>query len=115
MTTPPHECPTSTTGPGWLSMTFSVAATSSASDVKGFGTDTTRRFLACKMGITFSQLDPSAKSPCTSTTVGPSRVPGSARANVIAATDDTVASNSPNNERRIFIEMSLRMVVNGYQ
>src|SRR5689334_6591403 len=69
MTTPPHECPTSTTGPDCASSTRRVAATSSASEVSGFCTETTCRPRACSRGMIESQDEPSAKAPWTRTTV----------------------------------------------
>ena len=69
MTTPPQEWPTRTTGPVCASSTRRVAATSSASEVSGFWTETTFRPLACRRGTTRFHAEPSAKAPCTSTTV----------------------------------------------
>src|SRR5882672_5051899 len=45
-----------------------VAATSSAYEVRGIATDVTRYPLARSSGMTFDQLEPSAKAPCTRTT-----------------------------------------------
>src|SRR5882757_8640018 len=68
MTMPAQECPTRMTGPSWLAIARLVAATSSARDESGFCTEITCRPLASRRGITFAQLDPSAKAPCTNTT-----------------------------------------------
>src|SRR5580692_11468024 len=69
ITAPPHEWPTSMTGPSAASIARFVAATSSASDVNGFCTAVTWRPRAWSNGITFAQLEPSAKAPCTRTTL----------------------------------------------
>src|SRR6266446_1118063 len=50
-------------------MTRLPAATSSASEVRGFCTATTFRPLAWRIGMTLSQLEPSANAPWISTTV----------------------------------------------
>jgi len=70
ITVPPHEWPTSTTLPGWLSMARRVAATSPASDSSPFCTACTFTPLACSSGMTLAQSEPSANAPCTITTEG---------------------------------------------
>src|SRR5580698_8516433 len=70
MTEPPYECPTSTTSPFCASMTRLVVATSSANDLSGFCTAVTVNPSSSKIGITFFQLEPSEKAPCTSTIEG---------------------------------------------
>src|SRR5262245_52809063 len=67
ITDPAHECPTRRTGPFMSAIARWVAATSSASDVSGFCTAVTLYPLACKIGITLDQLEPSANAPWTST------------------------------------------------
>src|ERR1700720_128385 len=66
---PEKECPASTVGPSCPASTRSAEATASGSVVKGFCTDVTFSPDACKCGITSDQLEPSANSPCTSTTL----------------------------------------------
>ena len=70
MTEPPQEWPTSTTGPVWALITRLAKATSSSSEVNGFCTAIAFRPWACSSGMTLFQDEPSAKAPCTSTTVG---------------------------------------------
>src|SRR4051812_26896441 len=76
MTVPPQECPTRTTGPVCASSTRFVAATSSAREERGFWMAMTLSPLAWSRGMILFQLDPSAKAPCTSTTVGAGAVAG---------------------------------------
>src|SRR5258705_11025193 len=66
---PEKEWPTRTVGPSCRASTRSAEATASGSVVKGFCTDGTFSPDACKCGITSDQLEPSANSPCTSTTL----------------------------------------------
>src|ERR1700747_1946509 len=66
---PEKEWPTRTVGPSCRASTRSAEATASGSVVKGFCTDVTFSPDACKRGITSDQLEPSANSPCTSTTL----------------------------------------------
>jgi hypothetical protein len=87
MTTPPHEWPTSSTGPPWRSMARRTAPTSSASDVSGVCTATTFKPCASSKGMTAFQLDASAQAPWTRTTDGgppaagdAARTPGAAHA-----------------------------------
>ncbi|MNR32629.1 hypothetical protein D3C85_1502300 [compost metagenome] len=70
MTVPPQEWPTSTTSPSWLFSARWVAATSSASEVRGFCTTVTLMPSACSRGTTLAQSEPSAKAPWTITTEG---------------------------------------------
>src|SRR6185312_6429127 len=66
---PENECPTRTVGPSCRASTCSAEATASGSVVRGFCTDVTLRPAACNLGITSDQHDPSAKRPCTKTTL----------------------------------------------
>src|SRR5271168_4155014 len=66
---PEKECPTRTVGPSWRASTRSADATASGSVVSGFCTDVALRPAACNRAITSDQDDPSAKSPCTRTTL----------------------------------------------
>src|SRR5258708_8782383 len=66
---PEKEWPTRTVGPSCRASTRSADATASGSVVKGFCTDVTFSPAACKRGITSDQEEPSAKSPCTRTTL----------------------------------------------
>src|SRR6202023_2404320 len=66
---PEKECPTRTVGPSCRASARSAEATASGSVVKGFCTDVTFTPAACKSGITSDQEEPSANSPCTSTTL----------------------------------------------
>src|SRR5580692_1735493 len=66
---PEKECPTSTVGPSCRARTRKAESTASANVVRGFCTEVTLRPAACNRGITSDQLDPSANSPCTSTTL----------------------------------------------
>src|SRR5215831_10996995 len=69
MTTPPHECPTSTTGPSASLIARLVAATSFSSESRGFWTATTFSPAFSSIGMTFCHDEPSANAPCTSTAV----------------------------------------------
>src|SRR6202030_3642444 len=66
---PEKEWPTRTVGPSCRASTRSADATASGSVVSGFCTEVTLTPAACNRGITSDQLDPSANSPCTSTTL----------------------------------------------
>src|SRR5271163_3964803 len=66
---PEKECPTNTDGPSCRASTRCAEATASGSVVRGFWTEVTFRPAACKRAITSDQHDPSANSPCTSTTL----------------------------------------------
>src|SRR6202000_2958353 len=66
---PENGWPTRTVGPFCRASTRSAAATASGSVVSGFCTEVTLRPSACNRAITSDQQDPSAKSPCTSTTL----------------------------------------------
>src|ERR1700722_4813688 len=66
---PEKECPTITVGPSWRASTRSAEATTSGSVVRGFCTEVALSPAACNRGITSDQLDPSANSPCTRTTL----------------------------------------------
>src|SRR6201987_3797632 len=66
---PEKEWPASTVGPSCRASTRSAEATACGSVVNGFCTDVTFSPDACKRGITSDQLEPSANSPCTSTTL----------------------------------------------
>src|SRR6202045_2884713 len=66
---PEKEWPTRTVGPCCRATTLSAEATASGSVVKGFCTEVTFSPAACKRGITSDQEEPSANSPCTSTTL----------------------------------------------
>ncbi|MCW2091329.1 UNVERIFIED_ORG: hypothetical protein M2328_004609 [Rhodococcus erythropolis] len=52
ITAPPYECPTSRVGPSIDSANFLVRSTSSASEVSGFWTATTRCPALCRVGMT---------------------------------------------------------------
>src|SRR5262249_400445 len=69
MTTPPHECPTRTTGPSASLIARLVAATSFSSESRGFWTVTTFSPASSSIGMTFCHDEPSANAPCTSTAV----------------------------------------------
>src|SRR3981081_3518828 len=69
MTAPPQEWPTMRTGPFCMSITRWVAVTSSARELRGFWTATAFSPRFVRRGITLAQQEPSAKAPCTSTTV----------------------------------------------
>src|SRR4051794_1543418 len=66
---PEKEWPTRTVGPSWRASTRSAEATASGSVVNGFCTEVALRPAACNRAITSVQHDPSANSPCTSTTL----------------------------------------------
>src|SRR5260221_1682912 len=66
---PEKECPTRTVGPSCRASTRWAEATASGSVVRGFCTAVAFRPAACKRAITSDQHDPSAKSPCTRTTL----------------------------------------------
>ncbi len=66
---PAKEWPASTVGPSWRANTRFVSAAASSSVVSGFWTETTLSPAACNRGITSDHEDPSANSPCTSTTL----------------------------------------------
>ena len=66
---PENECPTSTVGPSCRASTRWAEATASGSVVRGFCTDVALSPAACNRAITSNQHDPSAKSPCTRTTL----------------------------------------------
>src|ERR1700689_4904526 len=66
---PEKECPTRTVGPSCRASTRSAEATASGSVVKGFCTEVTFSPAACNRGTTSDQEEPSANSPCTSTTL----------------------------------------------
>src|SRR5271155_236815 len=66
---PEKECPTRTVGPSCRASTRSAEATASGSVVSGFCTDVALSPAACNRAITSDQDDPSAKSPCTKTTL----------------------------------------------
>src|SRR5262249_50285043 len=69
MTAPAHEWPTRTTGPSAFRIARLVAATSLSSESSGFWTAMTVSPAFSRYGMTFSQLDPSANAPWTSTAV----------------------------------------------
>src|SRR3981189_617879 len=66
---PGKECPTKTVGPSCRASTRSAEATASGSVVNGFCTEVTLSLAACNRAITSDQHEPSANSPCTSTTL----------------------------------------------
>src|SRR5581483_11091647 len=66
---PEKECPTSTVGPSCRASTRSAEATASGNVVSGFCTEVTLSPVDCKRGMTSDQHEPSANSPCTSTTL----------------------------------------------
>src|SRR5882757_4321156 len=66
---PEKECPTRTDGPFCRASTRSAEATASGSVVNGFWTAVALSPAACNRAITSDQHDPSAKRPCTSTTL----------------------------------------------
>src|SRR3984885_11698347 len=66
---PEKECPTKTVGPSWRASTRWAEATASGSVVRGFCTAVALSPAACNRVITSDQHDPSAKSPCTRTTL----------------------------------------------
>src|SRR5882672_6193505 len=66
---PEKEWPTRTVGPSCRASTRSAEATASGSVVSGFCTEVTLSPAACNRAITSVQHDPSANSPCTSTTL----------------------------------------------
>src|SRR5271154_5539209 len=66
---PEKECPTNTVGPSCRASTRCAEATASGSVVRGFCTEVALSPAACNRAITSDQLDPSANSPCTRTTL----------------------------------------------
>src|SRR5712672_3617813 len=66
---PEKEWPTRTVGPSCRASTRSADATASGSVVSGFCTEVTLRPAFCNRAITSDQQEPSANSPCTSTTL----------------------------------------------
>src|SRR6516165_4679143 len=66
---PEKEWPTRTVGPSCRASTRLADATASGSVVNGFCTEVTLRPAVCNRGMTSLQQEPSAKSPCTSTTL----------------------------------------------
>src|SRR5882757_8023553 len=66
---PEKECPTSTVGPSCRASTRWAEATASGSVVSGFCTAVALSPAACNRAITSDQHEPSANSPCTSTTL----------------------------------------------
>src|SRR5271168_4283974 len=66
---PEKECPTRTVGPSCRASTRCAEATASGRVVKGFCTDVALSPAACTRAITSDQDDPSAKRPCTKTTL----------------------------------------------
>src|ERR1700689_3399806 len=66
---PEKECPTRTVGPSCRASTRWAEATASGSVVRGFCTAVALSPAACNRAITSDQHDPSAKSPCTRTTL----------------------------------------------
>src|SRR6266481_992804 len=66
---PEKEWPTRTVGPSCLASTRSADATASGSVVSGFCTEVTLSPAVCNRAITSDQQEPSANSPCTSTTL----------------------------------------------
>src|SRR4030088_2044695 len=66
---PEKEWPTRTVGPSCRASTLSADATASGSVVSGFCTEVALRPTACNRAITSDQQEPSANSPCTSTTL----------------------------------------------
>src|SRR5258706_2362589 len=66
---PEKECPTRTVGPSCRASTCWADATASGSVVRGFCTAVALSPAACNREITSDQLDPSANSPCTRTTL----------------------------------------------
>src|SRR6202022_3915571 len=66
---PEKEWPTRTVGPSCRASTRSAEATASGSVVSGFCTEVTLRPPVCNRAITSDQQEPSANSPCTSTTL----------------------------------------------
>src|SRR5262249_19028469 len=66
---PEKEWPTRTVGPSCRASTRSAEATASGSVVSGFCTEVAFRPAACNRAITSVQQEPSANSPCTSTTL----------------------------------------------
>src|SRR5258707_4439566 len=65
---PEKEWPTRTVGPSCRASTRSADATASGSVVSGFCTAVALSPAACNRAITSDQHEPSANSPCTSTT-----------------------------------------------
>ena len=66
---PEKEWPTRTVGPSCRASTRSAEATASGSVVSGFCTDVQLNPAVCSRAITSDQQEPSANSPCTSTTL----------------------------------------------
>src|ERR1700735_2804794 len=66
---PEKEWPTSTVGPSCRASTRWAEATASGSVVRGFCTAVALSPAACNRAITSVQHEPSANSPCTSTTL----------------------------------------------
>src|ERR1700722_694734 len=66
---PEKEWPTRTVGPSCRASTRSADATASGSVVSGFCTEVALRPAVCNRPITSDQHEPSANSPCTSTTL----------------------------------------------
>src|SRR5260370_6238122 len=66
---PEKEGPASTVGPSCRASTRSAEATASGSVVSGFCTAVALSPAACNRAITSDQHEPSANSPCTSTTL----------------------------------------------
>src|SRR5258706_2649026 len=66
---PEKECPTTTVGPSCGASTRWAEATASGSVVSGFCTAVALSPAACNRATTSDQHEPSANSPCTSTTL----------------------------------------------
>jgi hypothetical protein len=102
---PEKECPANTVGPSCRARTNWAEATASGSVVKGFCTEVTLRPAACKRGITLDQLDPSANSPCTRTTLRAFVAAGVAARPRVEISEAAAPANMAAVNARLFIIM----------
>src|SRR5260370_7798536 len=111
---PEKEWPTRTVGPSCLASTRSAEATASGSVVSGFCTEVALRPTACNRAITSDQQEPSANSPCTSTTLRAfGGVAFAAMPRVEISEAAAPASRAVEKLRLLIIMMSLPLIMRG--
>src|SRR6516165_8089262 len=110
---PENEWPTRTVGPSCRARTRWAEATASGNVVRGFCTDVTLSPALCNCGITSDQQDPSANSPCTSTTLRAFAGPAAVAVPRVEINEATAPRTNETENIRLSIVMVLSLGVYG--
>src|SRR5580700_2180677 len=110
---PEKERPTRTVGPSCRASTRSADAIASGSVVSGFCTEVTLSSAACNRAITSDQQEPSANSPCTSTTLRAFGGVAFAAMPRVEISEIAAPANRAVETVRLFIMMSVPLIMRG--